>query len=54
MLFEDAHWADQSSLELLDNVVGLLTDLPILLVTSFRTGVRSTLDWPRRRKPRKP
>ena len=37
MLFEDAHWADQSSLELLDNVVGLLTDLPILLVMSFRT-----------------
>jgi class 3 adenylate cyclase len=36
MLFEDAHWADASSLELLDQVVGLLTNLPVLLVISFR------------------
>jgi class 3 adenylate cyclase/predicted ATPase len=36
MLFEDAHWADASSLELLYQVVGLLTDLPILIVVSFR------------------
>ena len=36
MLFDDTHWVDPSSLELLDNVVGLLTGLPILLVTSFR------------------
>lgn len=36
MLFEDAHWADASSLELLYQVVGLLTDLPILVVVSFR------------------
>ena len=35
MLFEDAHWADASSLELLYQVVGLLTDLPILIVVSF-------------------
>ncbi len=37
MLFEDAHWADASTLELLDKAIGLLTDLPILLVVSFRT-----------------
>jgi class 3 adenylate cyclase len=36
MLFEDAHWADASSLELLDKVVGLLTNLPILLIVSHR------------------
>jgi predicted ATPase len=36
MLFEDVHWADPSSLELLDTVIGLLSDLPILLVASFR------------------
>ena len=37
MLFEDAHWADASTIELLDKAIGLLTDLPILLVVSFRT-----------------
>jgi class 3 adenylate cyclase len=37
MLFEDAHWADVSSIELLDKVVvGTLTDLPILVIVSFR------------------
>jgi tetratricopeptide (TPR) repeat protein len=36
MLFEDAHWADASSLELLDKAVGMLTSLPILLVVSLR------------------
>jgi class 3 adenylate cyclase len=36
MLFEDAHWADASTLELLDQVIGLLADLPILLIVSFR------------------
>ncbi len=36
MLFEDAHWADASTLELLDKAIGLLTDLPVLLIVSFR------------------
>ena len=36
ILFEDAHWADASSLELLDKAVGLLTNLPVLLVMSHR------------------
>ncbi|MBV9117944.1 MAG: hypothetical protein JOY63_11355 [Acetobacteraceae bacterium] len=36
MLFEDAHWADASSLELLDKTIGLLANLPVLLVVSFR------------------
>jgi class 3 adenylate cyclase len=33
---EDAHWADASSLELLGVLVGMLSDLPILLIVSFR------------------
>ncbi len=36
MLFEDAHWADASSLELLDNVVRQLTSLPVLMIVSYR------------------
>jgi class 3 adenylate cyclase/tetratricopeptide (TPR) repeat protein len=36
MLLEDAHWADPSSLELLDNVIRLVAELPVLLVVSFR------------------
>jgi class 3 adenylate cyclase len=36
MLFEDAHWADPSSLELFDTLVSQITELPILLVISFR------------------
>ena len=36
MLFEDAQWADPSSLELLDMLIDRLTELPILLVISFR------------------
>ena len=36
MFFEDAHWADPSSLELLDRTIGQLASLPVLLVVSFR------------------
>ncbi len=36
MLFEDAHWADPSSLEFLDRLVDRMAELPILLVISFR------------------
>jgi class 3 adenylate cyclase/tetratricopeptide (TPR) repeat protein len=36
MLFEDAHWADPTSLELMDTIIPRLSDLPILLVVSFR------------------
>ncbi len=36
MLFEDAHWADASSLELLDHVVRRLSGLPILVTVSYR------------------
>ena len=36
MLFEDAHWSDPSSIELLDAVTELVPDVPALLVVSFR------------------
>ncbi len=36
MLFEDAHWADPSSLELLDRLVDSLTRLAVLLIISHR------------------
>jgi hypothetical protein len=36
-LFEDAHWSDPSSVELLDAVIERVPDLPVLLVVSFRS-----------------
>ncbi len=36
VLFEDAHWADPTSLEMLDTVVERISNLPVLLVVSFR------------------
>jgi class 3 adenylate cyclase/predicted ATPase len=36
LLFEDAHWADPSTLELLETTMDRLTELPALLVVSFR------------------
>ena len=36
ILLEDAHWADPTSLEFLDTLVRQITELPILLVISFR------------------
>jgi class 3 adenylate cyclase len=36
VLFEDAHWADSTSLELLDRMVERLPRLPVLLVITFR------------------
>jgi class 3 adenylate cyclase/predicted ATPase len=36
MLFEDAHWSDPSSVELLEAVIEQVPELPVLLVVSFR------------------
>jgi class 3 adenylate cyclase/tetratricopeptide (TPR) repeat protein len=36
MIFEDAHWADASSLELLDHTVEQLPQLPVLLIVTHR------------------
>lgn len=38
ILFEDMHWADPSSLELLDSIVFQLKDTPSMLVCSQRSG----------------
>jgi predicted ATPase len=36
LLFEDAHWSDPTSVELLDLIVGRAPALPLLLVVTFR------------------
>jgi class 3 adenylate cyclase/predicted ATPase len=36
MIFEDAHWTDPTSLELLGRVVGRIATLPVLLIVTFR------------------
>ena len=36
MLFEDAHWSDPTSLELLDRIVEQVHGLPVLLLLTFR------------------
>jgi predicted ATPase len=36
ILFEDAHWADPSSLELLDRLIIRLASLPVMVIMSFR------------------
>jgi class 3 adenylate cyclase/predicted ATPase len=36
MIFEDAHWIDPTSLELLGRAVDRITDLPVLLIVTFR------------------
>ena len=36
MIFEDAHWADPTSLELFDRIVGRIQALRVLLVVTFR------------------
>lgn len=38
LLFEDAHWIDPTTKSLLDRLVGRVSDVPILLVLSYRTG----------------
>jgi tetratricopeptide (TPR) repeat protein len=36
MIFEDAHWADPTSLELFGRGVSLIANLPVLLIITFR------------------
>jgi class 3 adenylate cyclase len=42
ILVEDAHWADSTSLELLDRMVERLPSLPVLLVMTFRPEFQPT------------
>ena len=36
MIFEDAHWADPTSLELFDQIVNTIPSLRVLLIVTFR------------------
>jgi class 3 adenylate cyclase len=47
MVFEDAHWADATSLELLDRMVARLARLPVLLLVTFRRSLERR-GWLRR------
>ncbi len=38
LVIEDAHWFDPSSVELLERLLPLITDLPILILATSRTG----------------
>jgi predicted ATPase len=40
MVFEDAHWIDPTSRELLDLAVERLRSLPVLLIVTFRPQFR--------------
>src|SRR6516164_7516372 len=37
-IFEDAHWADPTSLELFDHIVNAIPSLRALLIVTFRSG----------------
>jgi class 3 adenylate cyclase/tetratricopeptide (TPR) repeat protein len=43
MIFEDAHWSDPTSIELLNLLVARIQELPILLVVTFRPEFQ--LQW---------
>ena len=42
MVFEDAHWIDPTSRELLNLIVERVSDLPLLLIVTFRPEFRPT------------
>src|SRR5258706_13746558 len=42
IVFEDAHWIDPTSLDLLDRTVARVADLPVLLVMTFRPELHPT------------
>jgi len=41
MLFEDAHWADATSLEVLDVAIERVRRLPVLLIVTSRPEIRA-------------
>jgi class 3 adenylate cyclase len=46
LVFEDAQWADATSLELLDLTLERMRRLPVLALLTFPAGVRAALGWP--------
>lgn len=41
LVFEDAHWSDPTSLDLLELTIERLRTLPVLMIVSFRPGFRA-------------
>ena len=46
LVVEDAHWADPTSLELFELIVGRASSLPLLAIVTFRAGIRTALGRP--------
>ena len=46
MVFEDAHWSDPSSRELLDLTIDRIQTLPILMIVTFRPEFQPAVDRP--------
>src|SRR5258708_16738804 len=42
IVFEDVHWIDPTSLDLLDRIVARIANLPVLLVIAVRPEVQPT------------
>jgi predicted ATPase len=55
MVFEDAHWMDPTTLELLDRLIRRVETLPVLVVVTFRPEFQASWTttakpaWPRKR-----
>jgi class 3 adenylate cyclase len=45
MIFEDAHWTDPTSLELVGRIVDRIPTLRVLLIVTFRPEFEPPLDW---------
>jgi class 3 adenylate cyclase/tetratricopeptide (TPR) repeat protein len=45
VVLEDLHWADQSSLDLLDHLLGLVTQAPIAFIVLSRPQQESSENW---------
>ncbi len=44
LVFDDLHWADQSSVELLDSLLRLINESPVLILGVYRPGFKDTSD----------
>ena len=42
IVFEDAHWIDPTTLDLLDRTIARVANLPVLLVVTFRPELQPT------------
>jgi predicted ATPase len=45
VIFDDAHWADPTSLEVFGRAVNRIATHRVLLLINIPTGVHSTMDW---------